>query len=180
MMQAAELGVPTKQSQDDLPQSDDIKINDMGPVMRAAGNVIELVPMNFSFPPSGRAGPVFNFKSEGRRFDKSNRCLIPASAFFEFTGKKYPKAKHRFTLRGSPFLAMAGLWREGKAGGPPAFTMLTTSPGPDIEPYHSRQVVVLPREDWAAWIYLTKPEKELLRPLSEGSLDVETVREGSD
>ena len=180
MMQAAELGVPTKQSQDDLPQSDDIKINDMGPVMRAAGNVIELVPMNFSFPPSGRGGPIFNFKSEGRRFDKSNRCLIPASAFFEFTGKKYPKAKHRFTLRGSPFLAMAGLWREGKAGGPPAFTMLTTSPGPDIEPYHSRQVVVLPREDWAAWIYLTKPEKELLRPLPEGSLDVETVRKGSD
>lgn len=49
--------------------------------------------MNFSFPPSGRGGPVFNFKSEGRRFDKSNRCLISASAFFEFTGKKYPKAK---------------------------------------------------------------------------------------
>jgi hypothetical protein len=27
---------------------------------------------------------------------------------------------------------------------------------------------------------LTKPERELLRPLPEGSLDVETVREGSD
>jgi hypothetical protein len=26
--------------------------------------------MNFSFPPAGRGGPVFNFKSEGRRFDK--------------------------------------------------------------------------------------------------------------
>jgi putative SOS response-associated peptidase YedK len=64
--------------------------------MRAAGNGIELVPMNFSFPPSGpRGGPVFNFRSEGRNFEKSNRCLIPASAFFEFTGKKYPKAKHR-------------------------------------------------------------------------------------
>jgi putative SOS response-associated peptidase YedK len=58
--------------------------------------------------------------------------------------------------------------------------MLTTSPGLDVEPYHSRQVVVLPPEDWAAWIYLTKPENELLRPLPEGSLDVKTVREGSD
>ena len=75
--------------------------------MRAAGNGIELVSMNFSFPPSGpRGGPVFNFRSEGRRFDKSNRCLIPASAFFEFTRKKYPKAKHRFTLKGRPFLAI--------------------------------------------------------------------------
>ena len=180
-MQAAELGIPTQQSQLDLPQADDIKINDLGPVMRVSGNVIELVPMNFSFPPAGRGGPVFNFKSEGRHFDKSNRCLIPASAFFEFTGKKYPKAKHRFTLKGYPFLAIAGLWRESKSGGSPSsFTMLTTSPGPDVEPYHPRQVVVLPPEEWAAWIYLTKPEKDLLRPLVKGSLDVRTVREGSD
>lgn len=90
-MQAAELGIPTRQSEKDLPLADDIRINELGPVMRAAGNVIELVPMNFGFPPSGRGGPVFNFKSEGRRFGDSNRCLIPASAFFEFTGKKYPR-----------------------------------------------------------------------------------------
>jgi hypothetical protein len=31
-----------------------------------------------------------------------------------------------------------------------------------------------------AWIYLTKPESELLRPLPAGSLDVQTVREASD
>jgi hypothetical protein len=102
MMEALELGIPTQQTELDLPQADDIKINDMGPVMRAAGNGIELVSMNFSFLPSGpRGGPVFNFRSDGRRFDKSNRCLIPASAFFEFTGKKYPKAKHRFALKDS-------------------------------------------------------------------------------
>jgi hypothetical protein len=70
MMQNLELGIPSQQSELDLPESDDIKINDVGPVMRAAGNGIELVPMNFSFPPSGRGGPVFNFRSEGRRFDK--------------------------------------------------------------------------------------------------------------
>jgi putative SOS response-associated peptidase YedK len=58
--------------------------------------------------------------------------------------------------------------------------MLTTSPGPDVESYHSRQVVVLRPEDWAARIYLTRPEKDLLHPLPQGSLDVETVREGSD
>ena len=111
MMQALELGIPTQQSELDLPQADDIKINDMGPVMRAAGNGIALAPMNFSFPPSSpRGGPVFNYRSEGRSFAKSNRCLIPASAFFEFTGKKYPKAKHRFTLNDAPFLAIAGIW----------------------------------------------------------------------
>jgi hypothetical protein len=43
---------------------------------------------------------------------------IQQSAFLEFTGKKSPKAKDRFTLNSAPFLAIAGLWREGKAGAP--------------------------------------------------------------
>ena len=149
--------------------------------MRAAGNLIELVQMNFSFPPSGpKGGPVFNFRSEGRNFSNSNRCLVPASGFFEFTGTKYPKAKHRFTLNGQPFLAIAGIWREGQGNHPPSFTMLTTSPGPDIAPYHNRQVVVLRPADWSAWINLTKPQAELLKPLPGGSLNEETVRQGSD
>jgi putative SOS response-associated peptidase YedK len=58
--------------------------------------------------------------------------------------------------------------------------MLTTAPGPDVAPYHNRQVVVLRPEDWAAWIYLTKAEPELLRPLPQGSFDVATVRAGAD
>ena len=58
--------------------------------------------------------------------------------------------------------------------------MLTTAPSADVAPYHDRQVAVLPPEDWAAWLYLSKPEAELLRPLPEGSLEVETVRKGSD
>lgn len=76
-------------------------------------------------------------------------------------------------------MAIAGLWREGAGNKPPTFTMLTTEPGPDVAPYHNRQVVVLQPADWAAWIHLTKPEAELLRPLPRGSLAVETVRQGS-
>jgi len=181
MMQGLALGTPTEQGERDLPQADDIRIGDTGPVMRAAGNGIELAAMTFGFPPaSARSGPIFNFRSEGRHFDKSNRCLIPASAFFEFTGKKYPKAKHRFTLKGAPFLAIAGLWREGKGDASPAFAMLTTDPGEDVQPYHSRQIVVLRPEQWAAWIDLSRPESELLRPLPAGSLEVETIRAERD
>ena len=179
MMQALALGTPTDQAERDLPQADDIRINDLGPVMRAAGNGIELTTMRFGFAPSSpKGGPVFNFRSEGRRFDKSHRCLIPASAFFEFTGTKYPKAKHRFTLRDAPFMAIAGLWREGAGNQAAAFTMLTTDPGPDVAPYHNRQIVVLRPQDWSAWIDLTRPESELLQPLPAGALSVETVRVG--
>jgi putative SOS response-associated peptidase YedK len=177
-MQALALAIPHRQGEFDLPQADDIRINDIGPVMRAAGDEIELVPMSFSLPP-GRPGgaPVFNFRSEGRHFANSTRCIVPASAFFEFTGKKYPKAKHRFALQGSPITAIAAISRTGQGNQPPSFAMLTTSPGPDIAPYHNRQVVVLRPEDWAAWIHLTKTEAELLRALPEGSLEVTTVRE---
>ena len=123
-----------------------------------------------------KGGPVFNFRSEGRRFADSKRRLVPGSAFFEFTGRKYPKAKHRFTLNGAPFLAVAGVWREASGNKLPTFTMLTTEPWPDVEPYHNRQVVVLRPEDWSAWLDLSKPESELLRPLPAGSLSVKTLQ----
>ena len=88
---------------------------DLAPVMRDAGGHVELVQMRFGLPPAGpKGGPVFNFRSEGRSFANSRRCLVPASAFFEFTGTRYPKAKHRFTLNGAPFMAIAGLWRRGR------------------------------------------------------------------
>lgn len=176
-VRAVELDTPSAESAADLPQADDIRIGDMGTVIRAAGNGIELVQMRFGFPPPRpKASPVFNFKSDGRHFKDSKRCLIILSGFFEFTGTKYPKAKHRFSLKGSPLMAIAGLWREGEGEEPPSFTMLTTTPGPDIEPYHDRQVVILRPEDWAHWLFLTRTEEELLKPLPTGSLEVETVR----
>jgi putative SOS response-associated peptidase YedK len=39
---------------------------------------------------------------------------------------------------------------------------------------------VLAPQDWAHWLFLTKPQEELLKPLPAGTLDVETVRKGSD
>ena len=180
MMESLDLGIPEHQGDADFPLADDIRIGDIAPVMRASGNAIELAQMKFGFPPKGRGGPVFNFRSEGRDFSDSKRCLIPASAFFEFTGKKYPKAKHRFALADQPMMAIAGLWREGTDNQPPSFTMLTTAPGPDVAPIHDRQVVVLAPAQWARWIYLSEPEHELLTPLPAGSLHVEQVRAGSD
>jgi putative SOS response-associated peptidase YedK len=183
LMQELVLAVPEHQGDADLPRSDDIKIGDLAPVMRSpSSGEIELATMRFGFPPpEGRkAGPVFNFRSEGRHFGQSKRCLIPASAFFEFTGKKYPKAKHRFVLSDAPFMAIAGLWREGDGNQPPSFTMLTTQPGPDVKGIHVRQVVVLRPEQWRHWLDLSRTEADLLRPLPGGSLDVELFRKGSD
>ena len=163
-----------------LVAADDVRIGDFGPVLRATGNGVELVAMRFGFPPPRpKAGPIFNFKSDGRHFADSRRCVVVLSGFFEFTGTKYPKTKHRFALKGAAVMGIAGLWSED-ADGALSFTMLTTEPGPDIAPVHDRQVCVLQPEDWAAWLFLTKPEEELLRSLPAGTLVVEVVREGKD
>lgn len=84
------------------------------------------------------------------------------------------------TLNDAPFMAIAGLWRDGEGNKPPTFAMLTTEPGPDVAPTYNRQIVVLRPGDWAAWLHLTKPEAELMKALPAGSLAMETIREGSD
>lgn len=150
-----------------------MRIRDLGAVMRLAGGAVELAPMRWGFPPPRPgAGPIFNFRSEGRSFASTLRCLVPASAFFEFTGAKSPKTRWRFTAAHVPFMAIAGVWRPAQDNQPPDFSLLTTAPGADVAPYHNRQIVVLPPEDWGAWLALSKPEAQLLRPSPAGTLAV--------
>jgi putative SOS response-associated peptidase YedK len=174
-MQAEALQIPTDQRELDLPEAKHVRIRDLGAVIHTAGNGVKLSQMGWGFPPARPgAAPVFNFRSEGRSFRDSNRCIIPASAFYEFTGAKSPKTRHRFTATDGGFVAIAGLWRASPTDGTLDFTLLTTEPGPDVAPIHRRQIVVLPRGDWAAWLYLTKPEADLLRPSPAGAFNVET------
>ena len=53
--------------------------------------------------------------------------------------------------------------------------MLTMPPGPDIAPYHDRQVVILDRDAWADWLDPSVPAASLIRPLPAGTLLVEQV-----
>jgi putative SOS response-associated peptidase YedK len=159
-----------------LEPRDDIWPTDQAPVIRCREDGAELVQLRWGFSPDRpKAPPVINFRSEGRHFP-NGRCLVPASHFFEFTGKKSPKTKWKFTKAGEEWFCFAGLWRPASAETPEAFTLLTTAPGPDVAPIHDLQMVILERPDWAAWLNLTRPEAELLRPLPAGSLQVEQVR----
>jgi len=129
--------------------------------------------MRWGFPPPNRkAGPIINFRSEGRSF-ATGRCLIPATHFFEFTGAKYPKTRWRFTMPGEDFFCIAGLWR--RAADEERFTMLTVAPGPDVAPYHDRQIVPLPPPAWRAWLDPFVPSADLLVPGPTGVLAVERV-----
>ncbi len=161
-----------------LEPRDDIWPTDPAPILRRTAAGVELVQLRWGFDPKRpKAGPVINFRSEGRAFP-NGRCLVPVSCFYEFTGARSPKAKWRVTLEGADWFCLAGLWRPATAATPPAtppaFTMLTTAPGPDILPIHDRQVAVLEREAWLPWLDTGDPS--LLAPLPAGRLRVNQVR----
>ncbi len=149
---------------------------EIAPIIRRHDDGGELAQLRWGFAPARPKGaPVINFRSEGRRFSHG-RCLIPASHFSKFTGAKSPKAKWRFTKAGEDWFCIAGLWRPAAGETPETFTLLTSEPGPDVAPIHNRQVVVLERSDWAAWLDPATAEADLLRPSPAGSLTVEQVR----
>jgi putative SOS response-associated peptidase YedK len=161
------------------PLFEAVRPTDSAPVVRPFGEGCEVLQLRWGFlsgrpqASAGKAPPVTNFRSEGRRFvnaEDRGRCLVPATAFYEFTGGKSPKTRWRFTEAGQPWFCLAGLWRRSGDGGE-RFTLLTTEPGPDMAPYHNRQVAVVPRAAWAGWLS-GEPEADILKAGPAGSLKV--------
>lgn len=161
------------------PLFEAVRPTDFAPVVRRLGEGAEVLQLRWGFAsersqiPANRAPPVTNFRSEGRRFANAGdrgRCLVPATAFYEYTGNKSPKTRWRFTEAGQPWFCLAGLWRR-HGDGAERFTLLTTEPGPDMAPYHNRQVVVAPREAWADWL-AGAPEADILKASPAGTLKV--------
>ncbi|RZI76712.1 MAG: SOS response-associated peptidase [Pseudomonas sp.] len=163
---------------------EDIKITDVAPIVRiAAGErrTGEMVNRRWSWP-GPKGSPVYNFRSEGRRFG-NERCLILADGFYEFTKPADSKQKRQdkwlFRMRDHSWFCIAGIWKTHPEVGE-AFTMLTMPPGPDVAPYHDRQIVPLPRDSWADWLNPAIPAEEVLRHLPKGSLPVTRVFPSSD
>lgn len=150
-----------------LEPRESIRPTDPAPVIVGSDQGAELRQLRWGFPrPKG--GPVINFRSEGRRFP-TGRCLVPADGFYEFTGAKAPKSKWLFTTPDDGLFCIAGLVREDR------FSLLTSEPGPDIAPYHHRQIVILPRDQWRAWLAQDEAQPPI-GPLPAGSLKVVQIR----
>lgn len=160
-----------------------VRITDPTVIVRAVAEApsdAELVTRRWSWPgPGGK--PVYNYRGEGREFRNSatqGRCLVPVDGFYEFTAPADPAKKRKdkwlFRWKDEPWFAIVGLWKRDPAVGE-AFTMLTCEPGPDIAPYHNRQVALLDRRDWSGWLSGAAPAQDLIRPVPAGTLTVEQV-----
>ena len=151
----------------------DIHITDRAPVVRWSMDTAELVVRRWSWPgPGGK--PVFNMRSDGRNFPK-DRCLVPLDGFYEYTKPADPTQKRKdcwlFRPASGQEFAIAGLLRAHPEVGE-AFTLLTAPPGPDVEPYHGRQIALLRPDQWRSWLDGSARSLDLLGPTPAGSLEV--------
>lgn len=152
----------------------DVHITDPGAIVRPGISGPELVIRRWSWP-QATGKPLYNLRSEGRNFPR-DRCLVIADGFYEYTAPEDPKKKRKdrwlFTPAEGGLLGIAGLVRAHPQVGE-AFTLLTAEPGPDVTPFHRRQIVLLRPGDWSRWLDPAVPSSELIRPTDAGYLTVQ-------
>jgi putative SOS response-associated peptidase YedK len=103
---------------------------------------------------------------------RSQRCIVPASAFFEWKGNPGTKVKYRIARKDDDLFGFAGLydhWRNPTDGRElTTCTIITTEPNELVAPIHNRMPVILLPEDEDHWLDpdMSEPKAivSLLRP----------------
>lgn len=148
----------------------EIRPTDRAVAVLPGGKAVAL-PWGLPAPWDGK--PLINARAETLEEKQTfrplleQRCLVPATAYFEWRKAGSAKLKNRIARRdGEPF-AFAGL-TDGER-----FTIVTCVPGRDVEAIHSRMPVILAPEREADWIAPGRHFadcRELLEPTRPGTL----------
>lgn len=147
---------------------------DIYPRQNAAvvGGVHKVALMQWGFSLENSPKVVFNARAENlgekRMFRPvlQNRCLVPATAFYEF-GQDHRKV--RICMPAMPFFYLAALWRLEKTETEKhfCFTVLTTQPNKQIAAFHDRMPVVLSPASAPAWLDAAADMQPFLCPNEE-------------
>ena len=95
-----------------------------------------------------------------RRLFRSNRCIVPASGYFEWKQSAESSKKQPYFIHHDDGSEMffAGLWSPTKNESPSCFVILTTESKDHLRDLHDRMPVMLQSDDALKWI---KGEPEL-------------------
>jgi putative SOS response-associated peptidase YedK len=102
-----------------------------------------------------------------------NRCIIPASGYYEWKTIGKEKQPYYFTAKQEPILSIVGIWDErtnredGKAL--KSCAMLITGPNMFVQDYHDRMPVLLRPDQIDRWLS-GESGKEVLVPAREEML----------
>ena len=168
----------------------------LAPVVRIDPDGVRSIgSMRWGFPPPPNAAPrpITNIRNTQSPFwrpwlGRENRCLVPATAFCEYTGSA-PKIPHWFALsQARPLFAFAGIWRrwngrrKGEDGEHVLFAFLTTEANDLVRPVHARAMpVILTGADCDAWLEADTPAAlALQRPSPPGLLQIVATGQRQD
>lgn len=105
---------------------------------------------------------------------RARRCIVPASAFYEWRRASGGKQPFAFAREGNGPIAFAGLWegfRRPDGEIVRSFAIITTAANAVMAPIHERMPVILEPEDWPLWLGEIKGDPAcLLHPAAEGVL----------
>jgi putative SOS response-associated peptidase YedK len=110
---------------------------------------------------------------------KKRRCLIPASAFYEWPKEgKPPKQPYAFEMANAKPFAFAGLWdawKDGEGHWLQSFAIVTTEANELMTKIHPRMPVILHARDYDRWLNREETEQlpiDLLRPFESEEMEV--------
>jgi len=86
---------------------------------------------------------------------EKNRCLVPASGFYEWRKDGRRAVPFYIHLKESSLFAFAGLydvWYDAAGTLRPTYTIITTKANELVAPLHDRMPVILKREDEDRWL----------------------------
>lgn len=113
---------------------------------------------------------------------RHRRCLVPATGFYEWSGKRGAKQPHLIRLKDQELFALAGLWEAWLgADGSEIETMavLTTEPNAEMAALHDRMPVILEPNEFDRWLDCRPGTAEgvldLLKPIDDGRLAIAAV-----
>jgi len=91
-----------------------------------------------------------SFRSAFKRW----RCLVPASGFYEWKAVAGKKCPYYIRPKGADLFGLAGiteLWR-GPEGPVHSVSLITTEPNELMRAIHDRMPVIIPTDDYGAWL----------------------------
>lgn len=174
----------------DLPARYNVTPTSSVPVIRQTQDKPETVMLRWGLIPFWAKGEPPKFSTINARGEsiaekpayrgpwrRRQRCLIPASGFYEWQRVPGTKQKQPYHIRviDSDIFAFGGLWDKSLRDDGEVLqscTIVTTEPNELMAAIHDRMPLILPRDTYVDWLTgSSQRARELIHPLSAAAME---------
>lgn len=116
-------------------------------------------------------------KPTWKRLFHRQRCIVPASGFYEWKKAGDHKTPYYIYLPGQSIFSLAGLydsWQDDTGRALKSYAIITTAPNKAVAPIHDRMPAILEQSDEVSWLDQSIEEagflESLLRPYADDKI----------